>query len=299
MVEGNFKMRRRKINTSAFDIVNDLFMLLVIIITAYPFVYAFSCSFSDPFLVMQNKIKLIPHQLTLANYKFVFSNNGILIAYFNTILYTVVGTALSVILTTSMAYPLSRQGFVGKNFFMFVVSFTMLFSGGLIPSYLVIQKLHMVNTIWAVTLPGCIGAWNVIITRTFFQALPAGLEEAAIIDGCNDIQVFLKIVLPVSMPVIAVNALFSAVGYWNMFFAPLIYLNEKSKYPLQIFLRSILIEGNMTQYLQNQVANDQAPVVAQSIKYTSIIVTTLPIICVYPFLQKYFVKGVMIGAIKG
>ena len=265
-------------------------------ITFYPFWKIFVSSLSDPNLVLLNKIKWIPKGFTLSNYKIVFSNNNVLLAYWNTILYTVTGTAISVILTITTAYPLSRKNFYGKNVYMKLIIFAMLFSGGLIPSFLVVKSLGFYNKIWAIIIPGAINIWNLIVTRTFFMSLPDSLEESAIIDGANDIQVLFQIYLPVSMPIIATMTLFYAVGQWNNYFKPLIYLNNKRQYPMQIFLRSILISSDISQY---QMQADDTVVISTSIKYTVIMITTLPILAVYPFLQKYFVKGVMVGAIKG
>lgn len=249
----------------------------------------------DQNAVLLNKVKWIPVGFTLGNYKVVFSNNNVLLSYWNTILYTTTGTAVSLILTITMAYPLSRKHFFGRNIYMKFIIFAMLFSGGLIPTFLVVKSLGFYNKIWAIIIPGAINIWNLIVTRTFFMNLPDSLEESATIDGANDIQVLFQIYLPLSMPIIATMTLFYAVGHWNNYFGPLIYLNDKRKYPLQIFLRNILISTDISQY---QMQEDIA-VVSTSIKYTVIIVTTVPILLVYPFIQKYFVKGIMVGAIKG
>jgi putative aldouronate transport system permease protein len=195
-----------------------------------------------------------------------------------------------------MAYALSRKRFTGRAFIMKVVTFTMLFNGGIIPTYLIIRGMGMIDTIWAIVLSGAVSAWNLIVTRTFFDGMPDSLEESGIIEGCNDIQVFYYIFLPLSLPITATMILFYAVGQWNSFFVPLLYLNDKKKFPLMIFLRNLLIQGDVTQY---EGMGNEVSVVQQGIKYAIIVVTTLPIVLVYPFLQKYFVKGVMIGSIKG
>lgn len=278
-----------------FDIVNYIILFLVVYITFYPFWKIFVSSLSDQNAVLLNKVKWIPVGFTLGNYKVVFSNNNVLLSYWNTILYTTTGTAVSLILTITMAYPLSRKHFFGRNIYMKFIIFAMLFSGGLIPTFLVVKSLGFYNKIWAIIIPGAINIWNLIVTRTFFMNLPDSLEESATIDGANDIQVLFQIYLPLSMPIIATMTLFYAVGHWNNYFGPLIYLNDKRKYPLQIFLRNILISTDISQY---QMQEDIA-VVSTSIKYTVIIVTTVPILLVYPFIQKYFVKGIMVGAIKG
>lgn len=283
-----------------FDIINTLIMLFVIIITVYPFIRIISSSISDPLLVMQNKISIIPKGITFGNYRILFSNNSIVLSYWNTIKYTAVGTLINVVLTVLMAYPLSIKRFTGRKVFMKLITFTMLFGGGIIPTYLVVKKLGLIDSIWAVVLVGAVSTWNLIITRSFFETLPVSLEESAIIDGCNDIQVFLWIILPISTPILATITLFYAVNHWNSYFIPMIYLNDKKKYPLQIFLRNLLIEDEMSHYSgKGRTDANKFTVVSQSIKHTAIVVTTLPIIFSYPFLQKYFVKGIMLGSIKG
>lgn len=283
---------------NVFDAFNYIILFLVVYITFYPFWKMLVSSLSDPNAVLLDKVKWIPVDFSLDNYRIVFFNNNILLAGWNTVLYTVTGTAISIILTITTAYPLSRKNFYGKNVYMKLIIFAMLFSGGLIPTFLVVKSLGFYNKIWAIIIPGAISIWNLIVTRTFFVNLPDSLEESATIDGANDIQVLLKIYLPLSMPIIATMTLFYAVGHWNNYFGPLIYLNDKRQYPLQIFLRSILIASSseMSQY---QMQAEDTAVVSTSIKYTVIMVTTIPILVVYPFLQKYFVKGIMIGAIKG
>jgi len=287
-------------HTNLFNIINTSIMLLIVIITLFPFIRILVSSISDPLLVMQNKITLIPKGITLGNYRVVFSNNMIVLSYWNTIKYTSLGTLINVVFTVLMAYPLSRKRFLGRIIFMKMIAFTLLFGGGIIPTFIVVKTLGLNNKIWAVVLLGAVNTWYLIITRTFFDTLPASLEESAVIDGCNDIQVFLRIMLPLSTPILATITLFYAVNHWNSYFVPMIYLNDKEKYPLQIFLRNLLIVGEMSHYAgRTSGSSDQFTFVSQSIKYTAIVVTTLPIILVYPFLQKYFVKGVMIGSIKG
>ncbi len=288
---------RKKKKTDALDLLILLIMLLVIAVMLYPFLLIVASSLSDLVLVMQNKVHIIPKGITLQNYKMIFQKSDIWTSYFNTILYTVVGTLIGLVLTVLTAYPLSRSKFTGKNKFSMLIAFTMIFTGGIVPNFMVVRTLNWIDTIWAVTVPGCMSAYYLIVTRTFFESIPSSLEESAKIDGANDFQILGKIILPLSGPIVATLTLFYAVTYWNSFFGPLIYLNSKSKYPLQIMLRSMLIEGNMADFA-GQVDTGNL-MVATSIKYTCIVVTSLPIICVYPFLQKYFVKGVMVGAVKG
>ena len=223
--------------------------------------------------------------------------------YKNTIIYTVVGTFINLVMTICAAYPLSRKDFVPRNFLMFIFMLTMYFSGGLIPTYLVVSKMHLLNTPWAMMIPGAVSIYNVIITRTYFvNSIPSSLQEAAELDGANTFQFLMKIVLPLSKPIIAVIALYYAVGHWNDFFTALIYLNDKELMPLQSFLRDLLMSNKMS--LNNMQGLDAAQAEAkmqlsQTLKYSAIIVSTVPVLCIYPFIQKYFVKGVMIGSVKG
>lgn len=298
MVKGDMsqmKKRRKKIDT--MDVVIFIVMALVILVMLYPFLLIVASSLSDPVLVMQNKVGILPKGFTLQNYKIIFSKNDIWRSYWNTIRYTIVGTAIGVALTVMTAYPLSRKNFVGRNKFSMLIAFTMIFTGGLVPNFMVVRSLNWLDTIWAVAVPGCMSAYYLIVARTFFESIPASIEESARIDGANDFHILTKIILPLSGPIIATLTLFYAVAHWNNFFGPLIYLNSKSMFPLQIMLRSMLIEGNVADFA-GQVDSGNL-MVATSIKYTCIVVTSLPIICVYPFLQKYFVKGMMVGAVKG
>ena len=214
-----------------------------------------------------------------------------------------VGTFINLVMTICAAYPLSRKDFVPRNFLMFIFMLTMYFSGGLIPTYLVVSKMHLLNTPWAMMIPGAVSIYNVIITRTYFvNSIPSSLQEAAELDGANTFQFLMKIVLPLSKPIIAVIALYYAVGHWNDFFTALIYLNDKELMPLQSFLRDLLMSNKMS--LNNMQGLDAAQAEAkmqlsQTLKYSAIIVSTVPVLCIYPFIQKYFVKGVMIGSVKG
>ena len=280
---------------SVFDLINVLFMFLTVFVTLFPFIFMVSSSLSNPLYVMQNKIFLLPKGLTLFNYEQVFKDPYIFIAYWNTIKYVVVGTAISVVVTMMTAYPLSKKRFTGRNFLLFAFTFTMLFSGGIIPTYLVTRMLGLINTMWAVVLVPAVSIFVLIITKTFLQSIPESLEESAYIDGANDLQIFLSIVVPLSTPIIGTITLFYAVGQWNAYFVPMMYLNERLKYPLQIYLIDLLIRGSR----EDSFSKGKEVIVATSMKYTVIIVSTLPILVLYPFLQKYFVKGVMIGAIKG
>jgi multiple sugar transport system permease protein/putative aldouronate transport system permease protein len=284
-----------------FYLFNDLLLFIAFVLVAYPIIYVFSASFSSPSAVMSNKVILWPVDFSLEGYKAVFQEQKVWVGYSNTVFYTFVGTIINLVLTVACAYPLSRKDFVGRNLFMFIITFTMIFSGGMLPTYLVIKELGMINTRWAMLLPGAIGVYNVIITRTYYQTnISDELLEVALLDGCSNFRFLWKIVLPLSAPITAVMVLFYAVGHWNAYFNAFIYLSNRTLFPLQLYLREILvmnqITSNMT-YDAELMAAKQG--LADLLKYSLIIVASLPIWCAYPFVQKYFVKGIMIGAIKG
>ncbi len=288
---------KRSVGERIFDNFNVLFMILLIVVTLYPFYYVTIASISDPTLIVQKRgIVLWPQGLSFESYRMVFENPMIRIGYMNTIFYVVVGTALNLVLTSFGAYGLSRRDLALRNPITLMIVFTMFFSGGLIPSYLLVRNLGLLNTRWAMILPGAISTWNLIIMRTAFLGIPESLAESAKIDGANDFTILFRIYLPLSLPVVAVMILFYAVGHWNAYFSALIYLRERALYPLQLVLREILI-ANSTESMMTSVVSDREPI-GETIKYATIMVATLPILFVYPFLQKYFVKGVMIGAIK-
>lgn len=259
--------------------------------------YVLVSSFSDAYAIASGQVKLLPVGFNLNAYKLVFSDQNIWSSYGNTIFYVVVGTIINLIMTTLGAYPLSRRNLHGRNFVMAFIVFTMFFSGGLIPAYLNIRELGLFDTRWALILPGAVNAFNLIVMRTFFQSIPDSLIESAKIDGAHDFKVLWKIVLPLSMPVLAVMTLFYAVGHWNSWFSAMIYLQDRSLFPLQLILREILIQSSAQNMLTN-ATQDEVHRISESIKYATIIVATVPILMIYPFLQRYFVKGVMIGALK-
>jgi putative aldouronate transport system permease protein len=229
----------------------------------------------------------------------VFRTNTVARGLLNSVLYTTVGTAINLFLTALCAYPLARANFSGKTIFTIMVTITMFFSGGLIPLYLLILDLDIRNTIWALVLPSAISPWNMFIMRTYFQNIPEEIFDAAKIDGANDLHVMARIVLPLSIPIFATMLLFYAVGHWNEWFHALIFLDEKAKFPIQLILRSVVIQGQLEMGSYIMSPSEEYMVVEQSLKYATIMVATLPILAVYPFVQKYFVQGVMIGAIKG
>lgn len=269
------------------------FCLLILI----PLMHIIAGSFSDPMALLKGEVTLLPKGFTLDMYKKVFQNDEIWQGYWNTIIYTVVGTTISVVLTACGAYPLSRKDFYGKNVFMGLFAFTMFFTGGMIPTYLLVKQLKMLNTIWAMVLPSAVSTYNLIIMRTFFQTtIPGELVESASLDGCNDLGVFFRIVIPLSAPIFAVMILFYGVAQWNSWFPALLYISDRSMYPLQMVLREVLIQSDISNMAGG--AGD-VEIIGDGLKYATMVVATLPIMCLYPFLQKYFVKGVMIGAVKG
>lgn len=285
-----------------FTVVNTTLLTLIMLIILYPLYFIIIASFSDPLEVLAGNVILLPKKINVESYKMVFRDPQILTGYRNTILYTLLGTAVNIVLTVLAAYPLSRKDFSGKKFFTIMLAVTMFFSGGLIPTFLLMSNtLHLLDTIWAMILPSAISVWNVIIVRTYFQtSIPQELSEAAMVDGCSDFKLLVLVILPLSMPVLAVMILFYGVAHWNSFFDALIYLSNKELFPLQLILRSILVQNTMSEDMVAEVdslANRQ--VMAETIKYALIVVASAPIIAVYPFLQKYFVKGIMVGAIKG
>lgn len=284
----------------AFDVMNYILLTLALLVVAYPLYFIVVASISDPSAVYAGDVVWAPVKPTLEGYKRILSYDSLYTGYRNTLVYTGVGTLINVILTITAAYSLSRKDLVGRNFLMMGVMITMIFSGGMIPNYLLVRNLKLYNTMWALILPGAVSSWNLIVARTFFQQnIPDELLEAAELDGCNDASFFFRIVLPLSHSIIAVMVLFYAVSHWNSYFNALIYLSSQSKYPLQLVLRNILIVNTL-----DDMVNDVATQAAQQrmgdlIKYGMIILSSLPLLILYPFLQKYFVQGVMIGAIKG
>ncbi|SMG51767.1 carbohydrate ABC transporter permease [Paenibacillus aquistagni] len=285
---------------------NYIYLTIALLLVLYPLLYIVSASISDPKLVASGEMWLFPKGITFEGYKMVFQNDKIWMGYGNTILYTVIGTCVNLIVTIPAAYALSRKDFVGRNFFMGMFMVTMFIGGGLVPGYLLIKNLGLVNSMWALILPGAASIWNIIVSRTFFAStIPRELQEAAQIDGCTNMRLFIKIVLPLSAPIIAVMALFYGVGHWNSYFSALIYLNDESKFPLQMILRQILVLNEISADTAGAInasvaeAMNNKAEVAALLKYGVIIVSTLPVIAIYPFLQRYFVQGVMIGSVKG
>ena len=303
MVIAKMKLNRIKDTREdkAFYFMVMIVLGILFLLILYPLIYVISSSFSSPWAVSTGRVVLWPVDFSLEGYKAVFSNRMIGIGYYNTVIYTVFGTFINVCMTMIAAYPLACSRLPGKKLLMFLFTFTMLFGGGMIPNYILIRNLGMLNTRWSMIIPGAITVYNMIITRTFIMnSIPGELQEAAEIDGASDIQYLWHCVLPLSKAVIAVITLFYAVGHWNAYFNAFLYLTDSSLFPLQIVLRDILL-SNM---IDPSVTMDETIMaarlgLAELLKYSLIIVSSLPVMCIYPFIQKYFIQGVMIGSIKG
>ena len=287
--------------SKTFDVLNYVIVSLVAFTTILPFIYILGASFASEYELATRPMFIIPRDVTLDAYKYIFSSNKIITAFGNSVFITAAGTLINLFCTVTMAYAVSKKRLRGRNFFLNMVIFSMFFSGGMIPTYIVVANwLHLKDTYWSVLLPGAISAYNMMIVKNFFQGIPQELEESASIDGCNDVGVLWKIVLPLSLPVLATFGLFYAVGHWNAYFGAMIYMSgAREKWPLQVLLREIIILSNASAGDLNNMDPEFIQPPEQSVKMAVIVVSTVPIMCVYPFLQKYFVKGVMVGALKG
>lgn len=285
---------REKFGDRMLGVVILIILAGVFVITAYPLLHLIAVSLSLPGEVLENRVSFYPRGFYLKTYELVFGNKLFLRSYLNTIIYTALGVLINMVMTIMTAYPLSRTRFAGKSLFLPLIVFTMLFSGGIIPNYLLVMQLGLIDKMWAVILPPAINTFNLMILRTAFQSMPVELEESAKIDGANDLQIMRQVCLPVSKTILLTIGLFYAVEHWNRFMIPFLYLNTREKFPVQVVLRSLLISGEMTEY---QLAGKiLSPV---SVKYTTIVVTILPILCIHPFIQRYFTKGVLLGSLKG
>lgn len=289
---------KASVSYRVFTVFNTLFMILVVFVTLYPFVYLVAQSFSSEAAIYAGKVSFVPVEFTTKTYEVILSKPDFFLYYKNTIVYSVVGTLISVAGSAMLAYPLSKDRLVLNKFFTPFVVFTMFFAGGMIPNYiLVAQTLHMRDTMWAVVLPGCISTFNVLIMKSFFASLPKELEEAASIDGMSAYGTFLKIIIPLSKPIMATMFLFYIVGIWNSWFGPFLYLDSKSKWPVALYLRQIIMGATGTTEIG--AGAEEASQISANVRSCCMVLTAAPIICVYPFVQKYFVQGMMIGSVKG
>ena len=298
--------RNNKIHDCTVDkltyAVNYFLLALFLIIVLYPFVYIISCSFSSGQALISGKVTLFPVDPTLDGYRAILEYRDIWTGFANSFLYTISGTLIGLVLTILAAYPLSRSSLVGRKPIMMLFLITMLFNGGLVPNYMLILNLGLMNTIWAVILPMTLSAYNVIVARTFFiSSIPNELHESAELDGCGEFRFLISIVLPLSKAIMAVLVLWIAIGIWNSYFNPMIYLNDKKKYPLQLILREILLMANVdfTKAAANPELYYKNQQLSEILRYGTIIISALPLMILYPFIQKYFVQGVMIGSVKG
>lgn len=304
MAEAKKKLKGTAVRKTRFDRIFDaiIYTILGLLTASYLYILIFtvSASFSDPNAVYSGRVVLWPVDFTLQGYERVFQEKMLWIGYRNSLFYMVVGTFISTLLTITGAYALSRKDLPGRNIITGLLVFTMFFSGGIIPLYLIVRSLKLLDTMWALILPGAISMSNLIIARTFFAtSIPTGLLDAARIDGCNNIRFFFRIALPLSKPIIAVIALYYAIGLWNDYFNAMIYIKTRTNYPLQLFLREILISSQTSSAMTGDVLEQELLAQLQEIiKYTLIVVGSLPLLIIYPFLQKYFVQGVMIGSLK-
>lgn len=279
-------------------VINYWLLALLAVVCLFPFYYVIVLSVTMESEVIRKGIVWWPDQLTIAAYERLFAGSALIQAYKITLFRTLLGTAAGLIITFMTAYPLSKKGLPGRSGFMFYIVFTLLFSGGLIPTYLVVHSLGLLDTVWSLIVPPLVGAFNVIIMRSFFQQLPPEIEESAKVDGAGDIQTMLKIVLPLTLPVMATVGLFYAVYHWNSYFDGVMYLNDFRLFPLQVVLRNILLSVHSEHMETSAIANGDA-VGALATKMAAVIATTLPILLVYPFIQKYFTQGATLGAVKG
>lgn len=293
------KTIKKSLSDQIFTTVIYTLLIIILIATVYPLIYVVSASFSNPLDLVKGNVWLFPKGFNLNAYKKVFQNKDIMNGYVNSMKYTIVGTTLNVVMTTMAAYPLSRKDFKGRNVIMLLFTFTLFFNGGLIPTFLIYKNtLGLYNNIWAMVLPAAVNVWNLIIMRTYFQSsIPMEVQEAAFIDGCSNVGTLTRIILPLSKPIIAVMTMYYSVAHWNAYFNALIYLKDRSRLPLQMIIRNILIVsiagGDSGESLVDQV------LLSEGVKYAVIVVASIPMLLMYPFIQKYFVKGVTMGAVKG
>ena len=297
-----FAIRKRKISKSDLVFEGVVYSILALwtIATIYPLIYVVSCSISPPEDVYMGKVFLFPTAIDFSSYKKVLGADMIWRGYLNTLIYVVLGTLISCALTIPSGYVLSRRDFRQRGVLMTIFMITMFFNGGMIPTFLVVKSLGLMNNIFGFILPGALSVWNVIVVRTYMSSSIAWeIQEAAKVDGASDFRLFFTIVLPLSMPIVAVMVLFYAVGYWNSYFNALLYLPDQNKWPLQMVLREVLIKSDSSMAGGGGGSLIEQAYMAEAVKYTTIVVSTLPILFIYPFLQRYFIKGVMIGSVKG
>lgn len=281
-------------------LINKILIGLIVLVTIVPLIYILMASFIEPSVLLSKGISFDPKDWTVEGYKRVFSNDSILRGFINSFFYSIGFATITVAISMLTAYPLSKKDLVGRKWINLFLVFTMFFGGGLVPTYLLIKDLGMLNTIWAILLPGAVNVWNIIMARTFFQGVPEDLVEAAKLDGANDFQIFMKVMLPLAKPIMFVLFLYAFVGQWNSYFDAMIYLKDPNLKPLQLVLRDILIQNTVdNNMIGTQTAMMELKRIAEMIKYATIVISTAPLLIMYPFFQKYFDKGIMVGSLKG
>ncbi|MCI5837949.1 MAG: carbohydrate ABC transporter permease [Christensenellaceae bacterium] len=296
-------MVQKSRENTIFNIIVYAFMVIFLFIMIYPLWYCLINAFSSAKEVYYGNVVWLPKGITLENYVAVFREKSLLSGYLNTVFYTFAGTVIGLFVTFTAAYPLSRKDMYGRNVFMKLYLLPMFISGGLVPTYIIVKKLGLYDTFWALVLPGAVGVWNVVVVRTFMiSSIPGELQEAAMLDGAGNIKIFTSVIIPLSRPILAVMTMFHIVGYWNTYFNALIYLNDEAKYPIQLVLRKILIQNDIDSLISS--GNVSASILeqtmrAEAIKYAAIIVTITPLLVIYPFFEKFFEKGMVVGSLKG
>lgn len=291
---------KRKGSFTLADTIIYFVLFLLAVLTLIPILHVLSVSLSSPRAVLDSKLMLWPKQMTLESYKFIFRNDVLLRSLGITVFITVVGTALNLLFTTSAAYVLSKKELPGVSYFLLLIVITMLFSAGIIPGYMLIRSLGLLDSVWSMILPGMVGAFNLILMRNFFWSVPESLTESAKMDGAGELRILFQVMIPLSVPAIATIGLFYAVGHWNEFFRGVFYINDSQKWPLQVLMRNIVSQANLNELgVSNQQLYAGGKFNVLTIQSATIIAATVPILAVYPFLQKYFVKGIMLGAVKG
>lgn len=296
------KIIRNPLGDRIYHVVSLLILALTMLTILFPIWTVVIASFSDPTELYQKTFLIWPSKITMESYKLVFRDSDFLTGMYNSVCYTIVGTLVNVIMNICAAYPLSKKNLKGKNFLMLMFTFTMFFSGGIVPTYILIAKLNLLDSFWVMILPSAVGMFNVIVMRTYFQTnIPQELEDAASVDGCTNFRFLIRIVLPLSAPIIVVIALYYGVARWNDYFTAMMYLTKRSMYPLQLILRDILLQnqaGNMLNVVTD-AAYAERMMSRMGLKYAVIVISTIPILAIYPFAQKFFSKGIMVGSVKG
>lgn len=295
------RLNRQSRGDAIFQIVINTIAVLIALITLYPLIYTLSASFSKPMYILNGDVWLWPVEFNLDSYERVFTSGNILNGYKNTIVYSVSGTCINLILTIMAAYPLSLPDLKGKTFMTFMITFTMFFSGGMIPSFINVRNLGLMNTVWAVLLPGAINATNMLIMRNYFvHSIPGELREAASIDGCSPLRTMISIILPLAKSILVVVTLYYFVGHWNSYFDAMMYLRDTEKLPLQVILRQILLLSQMGDMSEQMGVDDANTImIYASLKYAIIVVSAVPLLVIYPLVQRFFQKGIMMGSVKG